>query len=362
MRIHVIGILLGLLAGACASGPVQRLEPGTPAADAPRVTSLAEGGGEIELSVLIYNVEGLPWPARKGRGRKLDRIGEALARLRAEGRGPDIVMLQEAFTDRAGAIGPAADYPYIAAGPAAADRRETPAADIPRDFIRARRFFKGERFFRVFGAGLYIYSKFPIVRVETDPFSRYACAGLDCLANKGVLLVSIDIPGAPTPLDLFTTHMNAQRASRVGVERRDAAHRYQTDESARFLSAHRDDRHPLIFGGDFNMRNADARLEYFVYREPYNIVRHYCTVLTDDCDIRMSWDGDAPWLDTQDLQGFEDGAQITVRPVRAEALFDKRENGGVLADHDGYLVTYRLRWPAPRAATANGRREIGSGE
>jgi hypothetical protein len=60
----------------------------------------------------------------------------------------------------------------------------------------------------------------------------------------------------------------------------------------------------------------------------------------------MSWDGDEPWLDTQDLQGFEDGEEITVTPIRAEALFDRRENGGVLADHDGYVVTYRLRWPA----------------
>lgn len=346
MRFNLIVILVGLLVSACAGGSVQRLELGAPAADAPRVTRLAEGGGEIELSVLIYNVEGLPWPAKKKRGRKLDRIGEAIARLRAEGRGPDIVMLQEAFTARAGAIGLAADYPYIAAGPSARDRREAAAAEIPHDFIRARRFFKGERFFRVFGGGLYIYSKFPIVRVEADPFSRHACAGFDCLANKGVLLVSIEIPGAPTPLDLFTTHMNAQRASRVGVERRDAAHRYQTDESARFLAAHRDDRNPLIFGGDFNMRNASNRLEYFAYRESYNIVRHYCTVVTDECDIRMSWDGDEPWLDTQDLQGFEDGEEITVTPIRAEALFDKRENGGVLADHDGYLVTYRLRWPA----------------
>lgn len=96
------------------------------------------------------------------------------------------------------------------------------------------------------------------------------------------------------------------------------------------------------------MRRASSRLEHFTYRKPYHIVRHYCTVIVDTCDIRMSWDGDEPWLDTQDLQGFDDGTHIKVRPVRAEALFDGPETGGALADHDGY--------PSPTGSNGRGAR------
>lgn len=341
------GLLLALagLATGCAGAQVERLEIGPPAPDAPKAVIGSDGGGSIDLSVLIYNVEGLPWPARRGRGAYLDRIGAELARMRAAGTAPDVVLLQEAFTERGGRIGKAAGYPYIASGPATRDRRTGISADIPGEFVRERRFLKGERFPKLLNGGLYVFSKFPIVRVASEPFSKRACAGFDCLSNKGSLLASIEIPGAPTPIDLFTTHMNAQRASRVDLERTHAAHRFQTDENAKFLEQRRNNDHPLIFGGDFNMRRASNRLEHFTYRKPYHIVRHYCTVIVDTCDIRMSWDGDEPWLDTQDLQGFDDGTHIKVRPVRAEALFDGPETGGALADHDGYLVTYRLEWP-----------------
>ena len=63
----------------------------------------------------------------------------------------------------------------------------------------------------------------------------------------------------------------------------------------------------------------------------------------------MSWDGDAPWMDTQDLQFFADGEQLTVRPVRVESLFDGGASGPRLSDHDGFLVTYELRWPTVMA-------------
>jgi endonuclease/exonuclease/phosphatase family metal-dependent hydrolase len=350
---RLLPLIVGLLATtACSSGVASRLGGAGPAPDAPAPVALSTGETVIDISVLIYNVEGLPWPARRGRGRALDDIGAALARLRAAGAAPDIIMVQEAFTRRGAAIGVAADYPFVAAGPRASDRRSAAGADIPRDFAKARRFLKGERFPKVLNGGLYIFSKFPIRRAASDPFSARACAGFDCLSNKGALLASVDIPGAPTPVDFLTTHMNAQGASRVDLDRTHVAHRLQTDEIAKFLTAHRGEDHPLIFGGDFNMRNASNRLEHFTYRKPYHIVRHYCTVAVDDCDVRMSWDGDAPWLDTQDLQGFDDGALVTLRPARVEAMFDGPETGGKLSDHDGYLVTYRLSWPSSSSAAA----------
>ena len=70
------------------------------------------------------------------------------------------------------------------------------------------------------------------------------------------------------------------------------------------------------------------------------------------CDVRMSWDGDEPWMDTQDLQFYWPGSLISVRPIRVEAVFDGRPGSPQLSDHDGFLVTYGLEWPA--AASASG--------
>ena len=57
-----------------------------------------------ELSVLSYNIEGLPWPARSGRGEDLSRIADQLRALRAEGRQPQVVLFEEAFSHKARAI------------------------------------------------------------------------------------------------------------------------------------------------------------------------------------------------------------------------------------------------------------------
>lgn len=340
----------------CQKAADRRIELCTAAAELPRIDTLDAGREALEVGVLIYNVEGLPWPARRSRGPKLDRIGDELARLRAAGQAPDIVLLQEAFTKQARRIAHRAGYRNVVAGPSVRDKRRLPAAAMASGFSRQRRFLKGERTPKLLGSGLLILSDFPIMSASGEAFSQRACAGFDCLSNKGALLARIWIPGMPTPLDVFTTHMNSQKASGVNLARANEAHRYQTDESASFLESARDERNPLVFGGDFNMRRSPDRLDYFTYRKPYRIVRHYCTVVVRDCDVRMSWDGDAPWLDTQDLQGFDDGAVVKVRPTRVEAMFDRPENGGRLSDHDGYKVTYRLSWP--RGANADEEREV----
>jgi endonuclease/exonuclease/phosphatase family metal-dependent hydrolase len=341
-------VLLAALLSACASvPPVERASGCVAAGDLPAPYETGDGQQAINLSVLIYNVEGLPWPARSGRGKKLDKIAAALTRLHEAGQAPDIVMLQEVFSRRAHVIPRRAPYPNVAPGPGVRDRRSIDGARLPAAFLRERRFFKGEKAGKLLGSGLYVMSRYPVIEHRAEPFSRNACAGFDCLSNKGALFVRVAVPGLPSPVDLFTTHMNAKAASGVPPERTLDAHAFQTDESALFLNGARDLAHPLIFGGDFNMKNAQDRLDYFDLRKPYRIVRRYCTIESDACDVRMSWDGDEPWLDTQDLQGFDDGEAITVRPAIVEAMFDKPENGGLLSDHDGYLVTYRLTF-APR--------------
>jgi len=98
---------------------------------------------------------------------------------------------------------------------------------------------------------------------------------------------------------------------------------------------------PLIVGGDFNVMHAPDRFDYVMADYPFEVVSRWCHNLPGACDTQISYDGDAPWLDTQDLIGFLDGDKVDVTPTRVEATFDGA-NEPVLSDHDGYRVTFQL--------------------
>jgi endonuclease/exonuclease/phosphatase family metal-dependent hydrolase len=202
----------------------------------------------------------------------------------------------------------------------------------------------------VFSSGLYILSDLPLVAVDRAPFPSRECAGFDCLSNKGVMYARLAIAGVPREIDLFNTHLNSRGHAGVSQDRSLKAHSLQVDELHRYIEEKWDKAHPMIFGGDLNMRRAPARFAHFAEVMPYPLVHQYCLRKENGCDVRMSWDGDAPWMDTEDLQGFESGGGVTVRPIRVEAMFDKPWKGETLSDHDGFLVTYRLSWAASPAA------------
>lgn len=341
-----------LLVGGCASFPADRISPCVAAANVPPIThDRAANTAAVTVSVLTYNVEGLPWPARSNRKARLREIARQLAAMRDKGTAPDIVLLQEAFTVEAARIGARVGYPNRVRGPSRRASRPATSEEADPALVGRRKRVKGEGFGRFLSSGLYILSEFSIAEAASQPFRSRECAGFDCLANKGLQHARILVPGVPAPLDLFNTHLNSRGASRVSEARSLKAHRLQIDETSRFIEERRDLRNPMIFGGDFNMRNAQDRFEHFAMRTPYRLVHQYC-VQSGACDVRISWDGDEPWLDTQDLQGFEDGEEVSVRPFRVQAMFDRPWRGRPLADHDGLLVLYRISWPVsvqPRA-------------
>lgn len=344
-----VALMLCLLAGCAA--PLRTARPPQDAvASLPEIRVDPETGEHaIEISVLTYNVAGLPWPVRSDRDIALRQIGDYLGELRAVGREPDIVLVQEGFIADFADLVAASGYPNHVHGPLAGDRAP-PLDNGLADSFRRREFrLRGEGWGKWLGSGLHILSNFPILDFAVRPF-RY-CAGLDCLANKGVMLARIEVPGLPVPLDVVNTHLNARGAAKVPRDRTLIAHNLQIDEMEAFLEAAHTPGHPLIFGGDFNTRNAGDRIAYALERaEGMMIASYYCTRIVDDCDIRISFDGDEPWLDTQDLLGFVDGSTVRLRPIAIEAMFDCDTTGGVLSDHDGYLVRYRLSWQADRGA------------
>ena len=177
-------LLLGC-GGAIQTAPV----PQTGIAYEPVIT-IDEQAGEAstEISVLIYNVAGLPWPlSRNKRSRTLDdagnripissdrpaamrEIGERLAALRQAGQAPDILLLQEAFISDSAEIPERGGYPNWVAGPSASELGAQHSQDAPVDFLEARSFWKGERLGKHQSSGLIVASNFPIVRHENYPF------------------------------------------------------------------------------------------------------------------------------------------------------------------------------------------------
>ena len=305
------------------------------------------GRSHATLSVLTYNIEGLAWPARTGRSPALHAIGEQFAALRQSGAAPDVVMVQEMFSGPAKAAVAATGYPAIVSDP----RRSTASQPTGLAPLPGKaRLKRGELGLRFMGSGLAIASRYPIIDSDLRAYGKRSCAGFDCLANKGILLARISIPGVPTPVDLYDTHLNARRASRAPAERNLAAHDRQTAEAAEFMAQTSRAGHPIIFGGDFNMRRSPERWDNFSRYHALRLVHQACMARGSGCDVKMSWDGDAPWMDTQDLQFFAGGDRVDVSPIRVEAMFDGSPASPKLSDHDGFLVTYELSWSQKIAA------------
>ena len=333
---------LALLLASCGTPPPVRTMS-CRAAGGPEIVQTPDGRKTATLKVLTYNIEGLGFPARKGREKELRQIGERLSAMRAAGSGPDIVLFQEMFSGAAKKAVMGTGYPAISPGP----NMSTRPFESTREKLPGKSSIKrGEVGIRFQGSGLAIASRYPIVSTEVRAYGAKSCAGLDCLANKGIMLARIVIPGLPTPIDIYDTHMNSRGASKAPAKRNLAAHDRQALEASEFIDRTHNDSYPVIFGGDFNMRHSEPRWENFTRYQSMNLVHRVCADKASGCDVKMSWDGDEPWMDTQDLQFFWPGSLIALRPIRVEAVFDGSANSPQLSDHDGFLVTYRLEWPA----------------
>lgn len=347
-----LALLVVLGASACSGPQRERVSACLPKGVTPPVAAAAgTGRASTTLSVLTFNVEGLPWPARSKRTPQLREIGRELAVMRADGEAPDVVLLQEAFSSKAASIGARAGYANYLKGPAADVRRPPTSEGADPSLVDKRKRIKGEGWRPILSGGLYILSDYPLVEVDRQPFRKRECAGFDCLANKGVMHARVAVPGVPSLIDVFNTHLNSRGSAHVSRTRSARAHKLQVDELHRYVEERWDKARPLIIGGDLNMRRAPDRFEHFATTIPYTLVHQYCRKPEAHCDVRISWDGDAPWMDTQDLQAFESGSLVRVEPIRVEAMFDKPWHGETLSDHDGFLVVYRLSWPvgAPQA-------------
>lgn len=295
-----------------------------------------------EISVLSYNIRGLPWPIALGRGKALRGIGRELAALRREGRQPDVVLIQEGFREEVAWLFRESGYRYWARGPERDERTR-----FTGGVLAARDLFRGEGVGKLMGGGLHVFSDAPVLDVRSAAYNN--CAGVDCLANKGAMLVRLAPQGLPTVIDVVNTHMNSRRASLAPRSRTLPAHNGQVRELQAFLRANREAGAPLLLGGDFNVRNSPTRYYFDALERPYAVVAEFCSQPGSGCGPAAAGATAEPWLRSQDLQAFSPGA-VRVQPVGSETLFGVDDPKRRFSDHDGYLVRYRLSWDAQTLA------------
>ena len=306
---------------------------------------LAPGAG---LSVLTYNVEGLPWPVRLGRDLNFSHMSASLNALRSRGLQPHVIVLQEAFTPAAKRIATDAGYSYIADGPAAADGgvRALTAAD--RAFASNASALRGEREGKWLDSGLRIASDYPIESVRRMAFPAYACAGFDCLANKGVLAVTVRVPGSPSPVVIVATHLNSRAAAHVGFSRSLYAYQRQLDALGQFVRAAVPADSPLVFAGDFNAGHRVDRRTYLIRSAAAWRTARPVSVALDTsmsspaCHRDNHADIQFSFMRGRDWQFFSPGRAVAIGVTALSAPFGRDRTGAMLSDHVGYTASYSL--------------------
>lgn len=316
---------------------------------------LSRTGVYADLSVLTYNVKGLPWPLRmdleeQDAGAAMAAIGRHLGALRREGNAPNVVLVQEGFPDETALIGILGGYRYAARGPSRIDAAAVPLTVADAALAANATWTRGETQGPLLDSGLYVFSDFPITVVANEAFGRFACAGFDCLAAKGVLAFTVAVPGIPDPVAFFTVHMNAQKASGAPADHALAAHLLQIDRLGDVLETAVNPALPLIFGGDFNVKGESERQSYADARlqgQRLHALHTSCTRPGTTCTPGYHVPLGAHWLEPRDVQGFRDGARVSVQPLDSTPLFAGPGTGGKLSDHIGYAARYRLHWSPP---------------
>ncbi|WP_066552550.1 endonuclease/exonuclease/phosphatase family protein [Croceicoccus bisphenolivorans] len=327
-RLALLGAGSLIFAGVSLAQP----QPALPSAQAGTI-----GANEADFTVLTYNVKGLPWPVASGRPQALARIGDRLAWMRQRGTQPSIVVLQEAFTPDAKAIGDRAGYRYQVVGE---DHVTPPAGTIDRNWMI------GETQGKQIDSGLMILSDLPIEQVSRAAFPEDACAGYDCLAAKGVILVRVRVPGKGT-VAIATTHLNSKGASMAPEVETTQAYGRQVAFLGSFLDTHWDRAEPLILAGDFNLGQRPERLALLPPvlaglnggGQPVDALRN----LLRQGVVDGPKSGDARHVveRARDMHYVFQGSGAEYRAVAADIPFGSEADGEPLSDHFGYSIAFK---------------------
>jgi len=295
------------------------------------------------LSVLTYNIKGLPWPVADDRSSAISAIGQRLRLMRSRGIQPHIVLLQEAFMGQAKQLARVAGYDFVALGPTAAG----PDVQSPlgRKFDADAQWVKGERSGSLVDSGLMVLSDYPVTRTRRYAFPEGACAGYDCLAAKGVLVAWLDVPGAAGPVAVVDTHLNSRHSTHVRSARADTAYAWQVSALRHFLAREVSPDTPVIFGGDFNIGNVSSR------RSAISAAPLLGAAQVDGLAESYA-EGHVPTASIAEAQQIlsrnkdriisRSGKDIELSPFRSWVPFKLSTTDHPMSDHAGFVVDYHF--------------------
>lgn len=314
------------------------------AASVPATASAA--GSKTTVSVMTYNVHGLPWPIADDRPASLSAIATQLRDMRSVGHQPGIVALQEAFVPDAKAIGAAAGYRYVAFGaPAEASAKAETFGD--RLFGSAGSMLHGEGVGKHVGSGLAIFSDYPILAVRR--ISYPVCAGYDCLANKGAMAAEIAIPGVAGNVTVIDTHLNSNGATGVSEPRALYAYKRQIDLLSAFIGSTTRAGNATLVAGDFNVGRDPNRRAYFAQRlfgGPLALTSGSLRCRTlPDCHVAEPADVALSTRRAKDWLMYHASDAMLIHPRALGAPFGHDGSGAMLSDHVGVVITYDLAMP-----------------
>jgi endonuclease/exonuclease/phosphatase family metal-dependent hydrolase len=244
--------------------------------------------------------------------------------------------LQEAFTTEAKAIGAAAGYAWQVEGP---QSRPEPGNAVGGSF------YLGETQPAMLDSGLVVLSDYPVLSIAHQAFPQGDCAGYDCLAAKGLLVVTVAVPDKGL-ISIAATHLNSRKASGAPFGRANGAYARQTKFVARKVAEMRASDAPLILAGDFNRGDRPVRMAALqsavsAIGEGRDALRALETRLESDPDLTTIR------RRGRDMQFSFAGAELVAEPLAAEVPFGTEPDGTSLSDHFGFVVHYRLA-PAVR--------------
>jgi endonuclease/exonuclease/phosphatase family metal-dependent hydrolase len=298
-----------LVASGCCVGPGPRPLTISPAS-APAGPALAPDK-KVDLTVLVYNIWGLPSWMNHASSARYARIACELERLQ-----PDLVLLQEAWTKAAETAVPTNGGWAVARAPAAS-------------------FFRRN--------GLLVMSRYPIIGGEFRPFTSAAFP--DSIVRKGALKVTVLLPGGQH-LNVWNVHLQAGNATRVRSR--------QIAELASWVRAAEDGQVADLVAGDFNSTPDSPQFQQLSHelgRTAQEIAHQEYFPTYDDLSPNPKA---AETLDYLFIRPRIDLSDLEAAPGVRFATADRRQR---LSDHLALEVALRLG-AAPALITTAGVKEV----
>lgn len=276
---------------------------------------------QFVLKVLTYNIQGLPVPVGIDHDRYKE-IGRKLRIRRKRGTAPHIVAIQEAFHKRTRELNQYAKYPYSKKGPSGRGSKAS--------------------------SGLILLSEYPII-ASRDLVYR-DCSSWDCFSRKSIQQITVLVDSVPVPIEVFNTHLNADRNTGDFWTPSDESVRVrlsQIDEAVEFIHEaqirHRNGAYPLFFVGDFNILPHFFEYPVLLWSTGMRNATFQCSQMATCQEVTSAKDHHAVSLDHQYyLEGRS--PRIEVKPTFFKKVFTKKKGKEMLSDHEGVEIHYELKW------------------